>query len=104
MENRKKKKLEGRGWKFGTAQELLGLTEAEAAYVEIKARLAVALARRRKLAALTQTELARRLGSSQSRVAKAEAADPNVSVDLLVRSLLAAGATRADVAKAVGTR
>ena len=101
MDAKKRKRLEAKGWKVGDAQEFLGLSDAEAAYVEIKARLAIALAKRRKSAELTQTELARRMGSSQSRVAKAEAADPNVSVDLLVRSLLASGATRADVAKAL---
>jgi transcriptional regulator with XRE-family HTH domain len=52
----------------------------------------------------TQADLATRLGSSQSRVAKMEAADSTVSVDLLVRSLLTAGADRKDVGRAVGSR
>ena len=39
------------------------------------------------------------VGSSQSRVAKMEAADASVSVDLLIRSLLKLGAARKDLAK-----
>lgn len=50
---------------------------------------------------LTQVELAQLIDSSQSRVAKMEAADASVSIDLLVRSLLALGTTRKDVAKAI---
>ena len=42
--------------------------------------------RRRRLR-WTQTELARCLGSSPSRVCKLEAGDPSVSLDLIVRAL-----------------
>jgi transcriptional regulator with XRE-family HTH domain len=48
---------------------------------------------------LTQTEVAKRFGSSQSRVAKMEAADKTVSTDLLLRSLFRLGAGRRDVAR-----
>jgi hypothetical protein len=41
---------------------------------------------------------------TQSRVAKMEAADPSVSIDLLVKALLELGATRAQVAKALARR
>jgi transcriptional regulator with XRE-family HTH domain len=50
---------------------------------------------------LTQSELAKQLRSSQSRVAKMEAADPTVTLDLLMRSLLHLGATPKDIAKAL---
>jgi transcriptional regulator with XRE-family HTH domain len=53
---------------------------------------------------LTQDQLSRVLGSSQSRVAKMESGDPSVSLDLLVRSLLKLGATRGEIAKHVGAR
>jgi transcriptional regulator with XRE-family HTH domain len=46
-------------------------------------------------------ELAKRIGSSQSRVAKIEATDPSVSLDALVRSLIALGATRKDPARVI---
>jgi len=48
--------------------------------------------RRRRLR-LSQQAVAKRLGSSQSRVAKMEAGDPSVSLDLLIRALLALGET-----------
>jgi predicted transcriptional regulator len=38
--------------------------------------------------ALSQTELAKRMKSSQSRIAKIEAAEPNVSIELMMRALL----------------
>lgn len=50
---------------------------------------------------LSQTELARRIASSQSRVAKMEAGDPSVTLDLLIQALLVAGATRAQVGRAI---
>jgi len=50
---------------------------------------------------LTQTQLAEQIASSQSRVAKMEAGDRSVSLDLLVRSLLAMGITRRDLARLI---
>jgi hypothetical protein len=92
MNASKKRRLEKAGWKFGTAAELLGLEPAEAAYIELKVRLAVQLADLRKKMHLSQKAVAERTGSSQSRVAKMEIGDASVSLDLLVRSLLALGA------------
>lgn len=71
---------------------------------ESRALLAAALRRRREARETTQVRLAAVLGSSQSRVAKMEAADPTVSLELLVRGLVALGATRAEVGRIVGTR
>ena len=99
-----KDRLEAAGWRVGTAREFLGLTQEEAAFVEMKLALAESVRRRRQARRLTQTQLAKRLGSSQSRVAKIEAADPSVSIDLLVRSLLAMGASRAEVARIISRR
>ena len=104
MKRSKKDRLEAAGWRVGTAQEFLGLTQEEAAFVEMKLALAESVRRRRQARRLTQTQLAKKLGSSQSRVAKIEAADPSVSIDLLVRSLLAMGASRAEVARIIGRR
>jgi hypothetical protein len=42
------------------------------------------------------------MGSSQSRIAKMEAADSSVWLDLLIRSLLTLGATTKDIARALG--
>jgi len=48
--------------------------------------------------------LAKRLKSSQSRIAKMEAADATVSVDLLLKALFALGAKPKDVATAIQKR
>lgn len=104
MKAAKKKRLESRGWKVGTAAEFLNLTPEEAALVELRLRLAEAVRQLRQEKQLTQVELARLLGSSQSRVAKLEAAEDSVSLDLLIRSLLTLGATTGDLAKVIGTR
>jgi predicted transcriptional regulator len=101
MEKHKQQQLTARGWKVGTAEEFLGLTAAEAAYVELKLVLSDHLKRQRQQRKLTQGEVSKLLRSSQSRVAKMEAGDPSVSLDLLVRSLLALGASRADLARMI---
>ena len=101
MDKGTKKKLEAAGWTTGDAQEFLGLTDAETAFVDMKLALAADLRARRLEKHLNQTQVARIIGSSQSRVAKMEAADASVSVDLLIRALLKLGAERRDVAKAV---
>jgi DNA-binding XRE family transcriptional regulator len=101
MDADKKRRLEAGGWRVGSAEELLGLTPHEAAFIELRLSLASALKERRKERRLSQCELAGRIGSSQSRVAKMEAGDPSVTVDLLVRALLALGASPTDLAKAI---
>lgn len=91
MTSEKRRKLEEKGWRVGSAQEFLGLSDPEVAILELRLRLADGLRAARAASGLTQNELARGLGSSQSRVAKMEAGDPSVSLDLLVRALLALG-------------
>jgi len=93
----KKERLESAGWRVGDAAEFLELTSEEAAFVELKLALAQYVRELRGAHGWTQAQVARRLGSSQSRVAKMEAADPSVSLDLLVKALLALGASRRDV-------
>lgn len=101
MRNEKRKKLEAAGWRIGTASQLLGLSKEEAELVELKLALAQGLRLRRQARRLTQGRLAKLIGSSQSRVAKMEAADSTVTLDLLLRSLLATGATRRELAKII---
>jgi predicted XRE-type DNA-binding protein len=101
MRRSKRQKLEKKGWRLGSAQEFLGLSEEEAAYVELRVRLADTLKARRQKQNLTQAAVARRIRSSQSRVAKMEGGDATVSLDLLIRSLLALGASNRDLAKAI---
>ena len=99
MDNKTRAKLEAAGWTTGDARDFLDLTEAETEFIETKLALAQDLRARRLERHLNQTQVARIVGSSQSRVAKMEAADPSVSIDLLVRSLLKLGAARKDLAK-----
>jgi DNA-binding XRE family transcriptional regulator len=103
MKESKRRRLEAQGWKFGSAKDFLGLTDEEAEYIEVHLALAALLAKRRKSLGYTQTEVADLIGSSQSRVAKMEAGDPSVSVDLLIRTLLALGANRRQVGRAIGS-
>ena len=99
----KKARLEKAGWKIGSAQEFLGLSDSEASLVELKLRLAQLLRERRIALNWTQVECAKHLGSSQSRVAKLEAADPTVSLDLMFRSAFAIGATKKDLARTIAS-
>jgi ribosome-binding protein aMBF1 (putative translation factor) len=102
MDKTKRKRLEARGWRVGTASEFLRLSAEEAALIEMKVSLSQALRARREARGLSQVALAKRLRSSQSRVAKMEAADQTVSIDLLVRGLVVLGATPRDIAKILG--
>ena len=101
MNKAKRNKLERRGWKVGSASEFLGLTAEEARFIELKLALSRWLRERREVQKLTQVDLAQRLKSSQSRIAKMEAGDPSVSLDLLIRSLFALGATKRDLARVI---
>ncbi len=103
MKQAKRQRLERKGWKVGDAQEFLGLTDEEVAYVELKLALSERLKRLREKEGVTQDALAELMNSSQSRVAKMEAGDPSVSIDLLVKALLALGATTKEIAKAMTT-
>jgi ribosome-binding protein aMBF1 (putative translation factor) len=103
MRDAKKKRLEARGWKVGTAAEFLGLSNEEAAFVELKIKLAEGLRDRRQRLGVTQAELAKRLKSSQSRVAKMEAGDPSVSFDLLIRALLLIGASSRELGRMIAS-
>ena len=101
MNKSKRDRLRKAGWTVGTAADFLGLSEAEEALVELKLTLSRKLRERRTKRRLSQGQLAKLLGSSQSRVAKMEAGDPSVSIDLLVRSLLTMGATRKELANVI---
>jgi ribosome-binding protein aMBF1 (putative translation factor) len=104
MHKSKQRKLEAAGWRVGSATDFLELSPEEAALVETKLALSTALRDRRTSQHMSQAALAKRLKSSQSRIAKMEAADRTVSVDLLLRALFALGATARDVAKAIQRR
>lgn len=101
MNTSKKARLQREGWAVGDAAEFLNLNPQEAQFVELKLALAAGVRHLREHRGITQAALAEQLGSSQSRVAKMEAADRSVSVDLMMRSLLAIGATAGEIAKLI---
>jgi DNA-binding XRE family transcriptional regulator len=98
MRESKKRRLEAKGWRVGTAADFLALSPEESAYVELKLRLADRLKERRRRRSLTQHGLARLVKSSQSRVARMEAGDPSVTLDLLIRALLVLGVSNKELA------
>ena len=103
MREDKKRRLKAKGWKVGGAKEFLQLTDEESAYIDLKMRLADGLRNRRKRTHLSQVQLARVLRSSQSRIAKMESGDPSVSLDLLIRSLLALGISDRELSRIILT-
>ena len=103
MRKSKRERLEAKGWKVGTVVEFLDLSPEEAAYIELKLRLSENLRLRRKRKKLSQTAFAAMIKSSQSRVAKMEGADSSVSIDLMIRSLLALGASPEDLADVISS-
>jgi DNA-binding XRE family transcriptional regulator len=102
MKAAKRRRLEKEGWKIGDAAGFLGLNADEQAIVEMKLALADQIKVRRRKLGMTQSEFARHLGSSQSRVAKMEVGDGSASLDSLVRALLALGASSSAVGKLIG--
>jgi predicted XRE-type DNA-binding protein len=100
MDEVKQARLEAKGWKVGTVTEFLDLTPEEAALIEIKLALSKSLRERREKR-MTQVELAEKMHSSQPRIAKAEGGDRSVSLDLLMRAMLATGATPREIGTAI---
>ena len=103
MDENKRRTLEEKGWQVGTVADFLELTPEESAYIELKLALSTNLRKWREEKKLTQVELAERIQSSQSRVAKMEAGDPSVSLDLLVRTLFVLGITPDSLAQMITT-
>jgi transcriptional regulator with XRE-family HTH domain len=101
MKADKRKRLEAAGWRVGSTAEFLGLSDAEQRLVNIKLALAEMVRNEREARGLSQSTLASSLASSQSRVSKAERADPSVTLDLLFRSLFTMGASAAAIAKVI---
>ena len=101
MDKRKKEKLAKKGWKTGSVAQFLDLSAEESAYIEMKLALSEKLREWRLRKKLTQAELAKAIESSQSRVAKMEAGDPTVSIDLLVKSLLALGVSKKELGRTI---
>jgi DNA-binding XRE family transcriptional regulator len=89
------------GWRVGDVKDFLGLTDPDMAVIDMRVSLATELRQRRLVRNVSQATLARRIGSSQSRVAKMEAGDPSVPLDLLIRCLLIFGVTTRAIAATI---
>lgn len=100
MDQTKKNRLENKGWKISSVSEFLELSSEESILIEIKLALSLNLKERRKRL-MTQAELAEKINSSQPRVAKAENGDDSVSIELLIRAMLATGATPQDIGQVI---
>lgn len=96
MNKTKQERLAASGWKVGSVADFLELTPEEVALIEIKLALSKQLRIRREQR-MTQAELAAIIHSSQPRVARAERGDGSVSIELLLRAMLATGATPQEI-------
>ncbi|HAZ49400.1 MAG TPA: transcriptional regulator [Cyanobacteria bacterium UBA11369] len=102
MDRSKRERLQAKGWKIGTVSEFLELTPEESALIEIKLALSRSLKQRRQNL-MTQTELAEKIDSNQPDIAIAENADASVSIELLIRAMLATGATVKEIGEAIAS-
>ena len=98
MDTKRRQRLESKGWQFGGVRDFLGLSDDEAEYVRLRVSLSRAFRMLRTALNLTQEAAAKQIGSSQSRVAKLEGADPSVSLDLYFRSFYSLGVKTRDLA------
>jgi len=96
-----KRRLERAGWRVSDTAEFLGLDAQEQRLIDLKLALAAGIRQWRERRGLSQAALAKHLGSSQSRVAKLEAGDRSVSLDLMIRSLISVGASPAQIARII---
>lgn len=103
MNKEKRKKLEANGWKVTSVAEFLELTPDEEKIIELRLTLSDVLKRQRLVSNLTQESFAKMLGTSQSRIAKMEAGDKSVTLDLLIRSIFKTGVNIRELSKMIAT-
>ncbi len=103
MKKAREKELKARGFKATSVEEFLGLTSDEVAIIELRLALSKALKQRRLKAKVSQAAFAKRLKTSQSRLAKMEAGDKSVSFDLLIKNLLKLGVDKKELADVVAS-
>ena len=103
MNKKERRRLEAAGFTVGDVRDFLpDLTDEEMAIIEMRVALVRALRTHRKVTLkVSQEAFAKLIGSSQSRVAKMEAGDPSVSLDLLMKALVKSGVTRQDIGRAI---
>ncbi|MFW6347764.1 MAG: helix-turn-helix domain-containing protein [Cyclonatronaceae bacterium] len=99
MEKKKQEQLEQKGYRTGSAAEFLALTPEEEAYINIRLDISNMVKAQRTKRGWTQTQLARSIGSGQSRIARLEGGDPGISMDLMIRALLQLGISKKQIGK-----
>ncbi len=103
MNPKKRRRVEAAGWEIGSAKDFLKLSNEEETVINLRIALGTSLRRQRTRKRISQTQLAKQLGSSQSRVAKMEAGDASVSLDLQIRAMVSLGASRKEIARAMAS-
>ena len=89
------------GWVEGSVQSFLQLSDADMEFIETRLAASRLLKATRQSKNLTQQIAASKLHTSQSRLAKMEAGDSSVSLDLIFRSLFSLGVSRKDLLMAM---
>src|ERR1700730_7479285 len=83
--------VEGPGVWVGGAEDFLGLTKSERVIVDFRLDLSRRIKEARERRGWSQASLARAMGTSQPRLSRIEAGYPDVTIDLMLRALVAAG-------------
>jgi DNA-binding XRE family transcriptional regulator len=104
MDREQRERLQAAGFRIGDAEDFLELTAEERRLVELRLAVSRTVRRLREEGGITQKQLALKLKSSQSRVAKIEAGASDVSLDLLFKALFATGGGVEDLAPAARRR
>lgn len=99
MESKKRKQLEEKGFRVGSAADFLDLTPEEETYIDIRLDISNLVKSERAKREWTQEQLADAIGSSQSRIAKLEGGDPGISIDLMIKALLQLGTSKKQIGK-----
>ena len=102
MDKKTRDGLEAAGYAVTSVEESFDLSPEEVALIDLKVALGAFLREQRARAGMTQAQLAERLGTRQPNVARMEQGGRGVTLDQLVRGLLACGASVRDVGRAIG--
>jgi transcriptional regulator with XRE-family HTH domain len=91
MEKAVSEALTEASFRIGDYGDFLELSDEERTIVELRVAIVKSIRNYRESQQLTQKQLAGKIKSSQSRVAKIEAGATGISLDLLLRALVAVG-------------
>jgi ribosome-binding protein aMBF1 (putative translation factor) len=99
MDKKRKQQLEEKGFRVGSTADFLELSPEEETYIDIRLDISNLVKSQRAKRGWTQEQLARAIGSSQSRIAKLEGGDPGISMDLMIKALLRLGTSKKQIGK-----